>query len=171
MIEFEHFDRRRFEYWTYLSVGNNKTLHLININPPELRTLCGMYHGHYRNVEFYSRPNDKIKDYHLCVRCRRSADPKPKTPRTKKPEREVHHIVRRIGHEDAVENALAITGYNADHYISMWLNKGFELHSTHLIRAVDLKEFKYPRRWEFWKTPELVNDYGVAFEVMWVLVK
>lgn len=84
---------------------------------------------------------------------------------------EVKHITRIIGNENAVEAGLAISGMEADQYISTYISEGWTLQSTHLLRIHDLREWKGNRWWEFWKVPEEVGDFGLGITLLWVLVK
>ena len=81
---------------------------------------------------------------------------------------EIHHVMRRVGNDEAAKGRLAISGHLADAYISSYLSDGWEIQSTHLIRVAKLERKRW---WEFWKTSDGHEQEVFAFDFLWVLVR
>lgn len=85
---------------------------------------------------------------------------------------EVHHIVRRVGTDEAAREGLAESGHLIDAHISSYLSEGWEIQSTHLIRVANIDRPPQRKRWwEFWKTSDGHEQGNVALDLLWVLVR
>jgi len=84
---------------------------------------------------------------------------------------EIRTITRMIGKDKAAAAGLAITGDDADDYISGYLELGWTIHSIHPIEMYNLDVVKKRKWWEFWKEDEVTHNYGLGIYTMWVLVR
>jgi len=84
---------------------------------------------------------------------------------------EIHTITRTLGTDKAVAAGLAISGKDADDYISRFLELGWTIHSIHALGLRNLNIVKKRKWWEIWKEDEVIHHYGLGIYTMWVLVR